>query len=307
MTIKNTAQKYLHDVADLMRSHGCAVNYFAAQMTGERDSQQDRLKVVERVELPGNGYGDLLMVADGMGGHKGGELASELVVEVFEQTFRCPVASIEAGFNAALAQCERQMAEFIAANSHYEGMGTTVLAVLVVGRQIFWLSVGDSPLWLIREGVITRLNEDHSMLPVLNKMAQMGELSQQDVAQDPNRHVLRSVVNGKLVKLTDCQVEPVSLRPGDTLILASDGLQTLEESTISKIASSHLSALNCQPLVEGLLRHVEQCEVASQDNTSVIAATVYRPQSAYIILASLAAIVAGLLLTVGWALLGMGG
>jgi serine/threonine protein phosphatase PrpC len=256
---------------------------YADQLIGRRDSQQDRFDVFSNIKLPDGRDGTLMLVADGMGGHACGAQASQLIVDSFRQVFAHGAASIKQLFTDALSQANHRIACHLAANPHCKGMGSTVVAALLCERELYWFSIGDSPLWLIRKEKLLRLNADHSMLPVLLQMAQMGEMSHEDVYRDPNRHALRSVIQGSPVKLIDSSETPFAITPDDIIILASDGLQTLSEPTLTKISGT-ASVRSCKSTVFSLLREIKEHNNSGQDNTTVIIAKLMpvtnTPQSA---------------------------
>ena len=268
MYIKTKSQYWWQYILNWIKWRVGNIDCYGAQITGDRETQQDSLKLIEFIKLSNDSKATLMVVADGMGGHKGGQQASQIVVKAFERVFKSPIDSIPEMLITALENSNAQIAQFIELNPQYENMGSTVIAAFITNQKLYWLSVGDSPLWLIRDKQITRLNADHSMLPVLVKMAEMGEISEQDIEQDPNRHVLRSVVNGKPIKFIDIKTEPLALKFGDVVLVASDGLQTLDEQEIFSVATQREKG--SQVMVEELLQMVRQKGVVDQDNVSVV-------------------------------------
>lgn len=252
------------------------------QRIGRRDSQQDRFDILSDIPLAGGSSATLLLVADGMGGHLGGGEASEMVVtafrQVFAQAFTSNNTTIAELFEQALQQSNQLIANYVAMYPRYDSMGSTVVAALVVEQSLYWLSIGDSPLWLIRNGRLYRLNEDHSMLPVLLKMAEIGEIDKEGVYQDSRRNLLRSVVQGKPVKLQDMNETPCMLEMGDTIVLASDGLQTLSEATITQLAVQSTTE-PCEQAVVSMLDKIDEINHPGQDNTTVIVAQLNPCQS----------------------------
>ena len=95
--------------------------------------------------------------------------------------------------------------------------------------------MGDSPLWLFRDGRLRRLNADHSMAPVLASLVAAGRMTAEQAATDSKRHALRSAVMGDAIHLVDVSSQPVAVRKTDRLLLASDGLMTLVDEEIERI------------------------------------------------------------------------
>ena len=237
--------------------------FYGDQIQGDRDYQEDNYKV--KVYGPDT----LLLLCDGMGGHVGGEQASALAVEEFVHGFGHQIDSplyqrLKAGLTSANAAIERKVSE----SSELKGMGTTLVAVYLSGETIHWISVGDSPLWLVRDSKIQRLNADHSLAGVLEKLVQLGEITTQDAANDPKRHALLSSVSGDEIKHIDLRDSPFDMQNGDCLLLASDGLETLSEQEIIRLVSGNDSP---EDNVAQLLGAVKTSQKPHQDNATVIA------------------------------------
>jgi serine/threonine protein phosphatase PrpC len=238
---------------------------YGDQIQGERDYQEDTFSIKV--------FGDekLLLLCDGMGGHVGGEQASSLAIEEFAQGFNHHMdLPINKRLEAGLASANLAIRQKISQSSELNGMGTTLVAVHLCGETMHWVSVGDSPLWLVRENKIQRLNADHSLASVFKKLVEQGQMTAQDAANDPKRHALLSSVSGDEIKHIDLRESPYDMKSGDCLLLASDGLETLSEKDIVRlVAGNHKPEQNVAQLLEGVKKH----QKPQQDNTTVI---VYR-------------------------------
>ena len=148
-------------------------------------------------------------------------------------------------------------------------MGATLVAALVIGPVLYWVSVGDSLLWLFRDGELLRLNEDHSMRPLLLELAEAGELSEEEILYHPAAHQLRSVVHGRDLPLVDMAAEGYPLEAGDVILLASDGIETLSAAALTKTLQAH--ADDAGALTQALLDGVAAAGAPRQDNTTVLA------------------------------------
>jgi len=131
-----------------------------------------------------------------------------------------------------------------------------------------WISVGDSPLFLFRNGKLSRLNADHSMAPLISESLSQGKITKDEAQNHPNRHALRSAVMGDELPLIDAPNSPIALFKGDVVILASDGLLTLSMKEIELIISRNLGG-QAETLAQLLLSAVEAKKLPRQDNTSV--------------------------------------
>jgi protein phosphatase len=220
-----------------------------AQHQGARPYQEDSWALKPLAD------GSLLAVlADGMGGHAGGAVASKVAVET-------AMASIErgAGLEAVLQAANRAVGAKAASDRRLTNMGATFVAVTVSGDAMRWVSVGDSPLYLVVDGRIERLNADHSMAPQIDAMAARGLISAQQAATHPGRHTLRDAVMGNPLTLIDEGSR--RLGAGARLLLCSDGVQSLDDAGIAARAAGPVKAL-----VEAVLA----LRAPHQDNVTVI-------------------------------------
>jgi PPM family protein phosphatase len=196
----------------------------------------------------------LAVVADGMGGHAGGAIASQLVVASV-------VDAVERG--GSLAEGLQASNEAVRRGSEtkpeLDGMGSTLIAVIVKSDEVRWISVGDSPLYLVSSGSLIRLNEDHSMAPQVDALLARGILTAEEAAAHPARHTLREAIMGAPLQLIDQGTRRIGT--GDHLLLCSDGIQTLDAGVITRSASKE---------VRELIRAVLAVGVPHQDNVTVI-------------------------------------
>ena len=210
------------------------------------------------------------VLADGMGGHAGGALASRTACETFLSAY-CDfdgasrdrlLAGLDAA-NGAIADCVRN-------DPSLSGMGSTLVGVTFGEGGVEWVSVGDSPLLLYRRGEVATLNEDHSLAPELDRLAAAGQMTEEQARRDPRRHMLRSAVTGEDLDLVDLSHRPLAVEPGDYIILASDGLQTLEMNEIERIICAYATD-GAAAVAGALIRAVELVRDPHQDNTTVVA------------------------------------
>ncbi|MGR3915004.1 MAG: serine/threonine-protein phosphatase [Gammaproteobacteria bacterium] len=237
---------------------------FGGQIDGMRDYQEDCFFIKRMHGAPGE---MLLLLADGMGGHAGGARASELAVRMFASHFEQSAGGIEARMREALDAANAAIAAEAEADAMLSGMGCTLLACALAGGMLHWLSVGDSPLWLLRAGEISRLNADHSMRPVLQSLVELGRMTEAELEQDNRINQLRSAVMGEDIRMVDQSKSAFLLTAGDRIILASDGVETLRLGEISGICGA---SENPADSVTELLREITARQVAKQDNATVI-------------------------------------
>lgn len=216
----------------------------------------------------------LAVLADGMGGHAAGDVASKIVVtEVFSELmfqkgnpeqFEADIASSFVDAAMAANACLR---EHVQAYPDTRGMGATLVATAIVNDNLYWISIGDSPLFLFRDGKLSQLNEDHSMAPQIDFMVKSGLLHEDEGRCHPDRNTLTSVLFGDVVPQIDCPQTPVPMQSGDILIVASDGLQFLSDDEIAGILLNHKDAHSAE-IADVLMEQVLDLNDPDLDNVS---------------------------------------
>lgn len=246
----------------------------------------------------------LSILADGMGGHAGGATASETACHAFlaamaglidltpfrtertwpieggtglddderhETTLTRPPSTpaTDDDLTAALTVANALIGDKAESDPNLAGMGTTLVGASFTDEALEWVSVGDSPLYLYRDGEIALLNEDHSLAPALDQLARDGHITREAALTDPRRHMLRSALTGEPLDLVDRSRRPLSLAPDDIVILASDGIQTLEASELARLVTANRDA-GAERIATGLIAAVERMGIPHQDNTTIM-------------------------------------
>lgn len=166
--------------------------------------------------------GRLAVVADGMGGYEGGQEASRLAVETLVASYRDfggddpQQALIE-----ALQAAHEQIRHYSFAHPELRGMGTTCTAAAIVQDALYFVHVGDTRLYLIRDGQITRVTRDHSYV---GRLVEAGMISAEDAETHPQRNILTAALGTNPDLIMDTPGHPEPLRPEDVLLICSDGL-----------------------------------------------------------------------------------
>lgn len=177
-----------------------------AQWIGSRTKQEDSYRIHFFPD------GVLLLVCDGMGGYHHGDIAADRAASAFLHCFCESELPVTKRLESALESANREVARLVEESSQMGG--TTLVAAYVGGGVVRWVSVGDSALFLWRRNRLMRVNADHSMKPLLQKVLSDCE---------PTSHLLRSALTGEPLSLVDISAVPIPLLPGDRLILSSDG------------------------------------------------------------------------------------
>jgi len=234
----------------------------ADQIVGKRKRQEDALRIVD-----GMSPGLLCILCDGMGGHRGGDVASALAVEKFEKVFKATRGDARHRLKRATKAANDAIASKIAQEPDLNDMGTTLVAVYADGDALHWTSVGDSHLYRYADGRLTKLNDDHSMAPVLDAMAEEGRISAAEAKADPQRNAIRSAISGEDIALLDLNAVSFAEDKAETYLLASDGLDTLSTEEIEEVLSNNTEP---EAATHALLQSVKEKEHPRQDNTSII-------------------------------------
>ena len=197
----------------------------------------------------------LFLVADGMGGHVGGEIASRLVVEAVERSIAATVAAGDAQrstdkpgdrLKAAYNEANRKLADRIAADASLQGMATTAVALLAGGASFAIAHVGDSRAYRYRSNRLARLTRDHSWV---EEQVRAGLLTPEAARQHPWRHVVTRALAG--TEDIDAEVAELSLEAGDRVLLCSDGLTAVvsDDGIAAQLREDRPPADVCRELV----------------------------------------------------------
>ncbi|WP_260580835.1 PP2C family serine/threonine-protein phosphatase [Sphingopyxis sp. PET50] len=243
------------------------------QIVGRRAEQQDML--AEGVaRLSGGGAARLFVIADGMGGHSGGAVAATLAVNGF-------LGVCESGawdnypdvLRHALLAANRAIGEHARTHPALSDMGCTLVAAALDGRELHYISVGDSPFFCLGPAGLERVNADHSMAPLIDAAIGRGEMTIEEARDHPQRSALRSAMTGKSIALVDDGGR--TLAGGEVLILASDGVLTLDEAQI--VDAVAVAGRDAGAIVARMLDLVEARAQPDQDNCSLAVVVIDPP------------------------------
>ena len=162
------------------------------------------------------------VVADGMGGHAAGEVASRMLFDTVRVCLEGRTGIDEEELKRAIAEANRRICEAARASAALAGMGTTATILHIEGHTGIWAHVGDSRLYLLRAGALRQLTRDHSYV---EDLVVQGEITEEEARRHPKRNMLTRAVGvaGELAVDTG----RMELSPGDVLLLATDGLTNM--------------------------------------------------------------------------------
>ena len=202
----------------------------------------------------------LFAVADGMGGARAGEVASRMAVEAFDDP-GTPAAKPEELLRGVATEANRRIYEMAQGDSEHAGMGTTLTAALVDGREVAVGHVGDSRLYRLRDGSLERLTEDHSLV---EELVRQGRLTPEEAETHPQR----SIITRALGPEPSVEVETFTdvARDGDVYMICADGLSGMvpEDQMASIVRESGALAEAADRLVDAANRN------GGKDNITVI-------------------------------------
>ncbi|MFO0758935.1 MAG: PP2C family serine/threonine-protein phosphatase [Byssovorax sp.] len=254
-----------------------------------RETNQDQFLIagltsalrIEESSLPqaqiwyANENGHLLVVADGMGGARGGEQASALVVSTIEEfllgalrwlyALREPEGdTILTQLKGALRRADARIFEEVRRRPELRGMGTTLTMAYSLAGELFIAHVGDSRCYLLRGGALYQLTRDHT---VVAELVQRGLITPEQVPENRFRHIITNVVGGDSPGLK-VEVHKLLLAPGDVLLLCSDGLtEMVSDQEIAEILSAQPEPRKaCEQLI------ARANELGGHDNVTAIVA-----------------------------------
>jgi PPM family protein phosphatase len=176
----------------------------------------------------------LFVVADGMGGAQAGEVASKIAVDIFEEGLG-DTSEPESGLAARASAANARIHELSHSNAEHAGMGTTLTAMYVAPEQVAVAHVGDSRAYRLRDGELSRLTDDHSLV---DELVRQGKITPEEAVEHPQRSVITRALGPE--PAVEVDTRSYAARANDVYLLCSDGLTTMvPEQLLSEILRSH--------------------------------------------------------------------
>jgi protein phosphatase len=224
-----------------------------------RSLQVEQTSLPQRGEVRGRNRSHVLLVADGMGGHAAGEVASALSVETVEafvlellRRFSNLQPSDENGvvrdLCQAMLQADARIAEEVGQHPEFTGMGTTLTMAFTSGRRMFVIHAGDSRCYLMQAGELRQLTEDHT---VAAELARQGTIRPEEVRRNKWRHVVTNVLGGAGAGV-EVEVHRADVGPGDCVLVCTDGLTDMvDDGQIATVLAQEVEPeAACRRLVD---------------------------------------------------------
>jgi protein phosphatase len=214
----------------------------ATDVGRRRDHQEDAFVTFETED-----GGLVLVVADGMGGHLAGEVASAMAIEILQRELTQPTADPAGALRAAIERANQEIWQEAERDTEKAGMGSTIVVAIVVGGQAYLANAGDSPAYLVRDGQTEQVTRDHGFVA---EQVEAGTIREEDADHHPYRHILTRCLGAE----PEVEVEvypPRELQSGDVLVLCSDGLtEHVRKREVAALVASDDPTVVAQGLVD---------------------------------------------------------
>jgi len=205
-------------------------------------------KVADENIIREKGY--LLLVADGMGGHQAGEVASRMAADIISREYfkQAVNGSIEKSLAKIFSLANKRIFELASAKQQYAGMGTTCTALVVIGQTVYYAHVGDSRAYFQKGNTLTQVTQDHTFV---QELVNNGDITAEEAAVHPKRNILTNAMGTKPELRIDTGKWSMSFEEGDRLLLCSDGLYDyLKDEELNEILSNNLLANSAAHMIE---------------------------------------------------------
>ena len=181
------------------------------------------------------------VVADGMGGHKAGEVASAMAVSEFTRWLRCAPVPTEETVNYAVHEANRIIHRTAQREADKSNMGTTLVSVWVDDEQVIECNVGDSRAYLLRGGALTQISRDHSLV---GELVEEGKITKQEAMHHPHKnYITRAIGTSSMVQP---EIRTLDRKSGDVWLLCSDGMSNyIEDGELERILREQADREKC--------------------------------------------------------------
>lgn len=269
-TLMNDQHESTLKVTQMIDKNKDKIQIGLSSIIGTRKYQQDAVIACSKAYLRKNNFRKgIVVLCDGMGGMNGGELASTITSKkIYEDYLRSNPTDIPKFLKEEVKKVDTLVYELKDEKNRPLGSGCTMLCIVIDDDKLFWVSVGDSRIYLIRNEEIVQITEDHNYYSILKKKADSGLLSYEEAANDPRAEALISFIGIGKDSPIDNNEQPFPLQDEDIILLCSDGLyKTLSnEEILSTIRSCSDDVENAAKMLTTVVQNKQR---KGQDNTTV--------------------------------------
>ncbi len=230
-----------------------------AQYIGTREKQDDSF------DSEKNGDITFAIVADGIGGFMDGDMASRIAVDTFMENYRNN--EVRDNINYFFQSSAMSANEKIRKKFGDTPCGTTVVAALVLGRQLYYTSIGDSIISVFRNGRLIPINTKQNVESWLEEQYISGKITREQALGNKKNRRLMNYVGYDGFKAPEISEKPVELKSGDKVLLYSDGVELLTQIEMENILSGKM---NVQNMAEEIMRKIMNKKAKNKDNSTVI-------------------------------------
>ncbi len=250
-----------------------------------RELNEDYFLIKEETSSSTSKFGKSYIICDGMGGHQAGEVASKMAAEEFLKNYyseELKETDLVKRIKTSIELTNKKIYDFSKNNPSVQGMGTTIVGLIIKGKKAFVLNIGDSRCYLIKKDKIEQLTEDHSLV---NELVKAKIMSKEDAEKSSKKNVLTRAVG------TNEKVEPsireINYNPGDKFLLCTDGLSNMvKENEIKHIVNENEPKNTVEKLV------ALANERGGHDNITVVEVAIENHTNTKILITSIIALLA---------------
>ena len=234
--------------------------YAKTDVGRKREINQDYVYVTDKPIGP---FPNLLVVADGMGGHKAGDFASKYTVKILrEELEHTSLDKPEEILRGVVTKANHELIRAAHSDVKLEGMGTTLVAGTIVGNTLYFANVGDSRLYLINDK-IRQISKDHSLV---EEMVRLGGIKAEEAKNHPDKNIITRAIGVK--EEVEADIYEYRLKKGDIILMCTDGLSNMvEDEYMFDIVKG------ARDIVEAVLMLIEKANSnGGRDNIGVVMA-----------------------------------
>ena len=234
--------------------------YAKTDVGRKREINQDYVYVTDKPIGP---FPNLLVVADGMGGHKAGDFASKYTVKILrEELEHTSLDKPEEILRGVVTKANHELIRAAHSDVKLEGMGTTLVAGTIVGNTLYFANVGDSRLYLINDK-IRQISKDHSLV---EEMVRLGGIKAEEAKNHPDKNIITRAIGVK--EEVEADIYEYRLKKGDIILMCTDGLSNMvEDEDMFDIVKG------ARDIVEAVLMLIEKANSnGGRDNIGVVMA-----------------------------------